>query len=122
MRVTRTVKRKVNTNQVKTPRKRPARRYVDVNKQVQYTELLDNSVNNPMTFTYMDPLRNQNAIELLRKQYEDIIRMYGVDLAYFRKFNTFFEDEEKNTANMIYRRRYNSSILCFRISSWFFKY
>jgi hypothetical protein len=70
----------------------------------------------------MDPLRNQNTIELLRKQYEDIIRMYGVDLAYFRKFNTFFEDEEKNTANMIYRRRYNSSILCFRISSWLFKY
>jgi hypothetical protein len=93
MRVTRTVKRKANTNQVKTPRKRLARRYVDVNKQVQYTELLDNTVNNPMTFTYMDPNRNQNAIELLRKQYEDIIRMYGVDLAYFRKFNKFFEDE-----------------------------
>ena len=31
-----------------------------------------------------------------------MIRMYGVDLIYFRKFNTFFEDEENNKANLIY--------------------
>lgn len=102
MRITRTVKRKANTNQVKPVKKRPARRYIDVSKQVQYTELLDNSVNNPKTFTYMDPNRNQNAIGLLKKHYEDIIRLYGMDLIYFRKFNKFFQDEEKNTANMIY--------------------
>ena len=102
MRVTRTVKRKPNTNQVKTPRKRLARRYVDVNKQVQYTELLDSTLNNPQTFTYMDPNRNQNAIGVLKKHYEDIIRLYGMDLIYFRKFNKFFQDEEQNTANMIY--------------------
>jgi hypothetical protein len=90
MRITRTVKRKANTNQVKPAKKRPARRYIDVSKQVQYTELLDNSVNNPKTFTYMDPNRNQNAIGLLKKHYEDIIRLYGMDLIYFRKFNKFF--------------------------------
>jgi hypothetical protein len=39
----------------------------------------------------------------MRKHYEDIIRIYGIDLIYFRKFNTFFQDEENNKANLIYR-------------------
>ena len=38
----------------------------------------------------------------MRKHYEDIIRIYGIDLIYFRKFNTFFQEDEANTANMIY--------------------
>ncbi len=38
----------------------------------------------------------------MRKHYEDIIRIYGMDLIYFRRFNTFFLDGEKNKANMIY--------------------
>lgn len=107
MRVTRTVKRKANTKQVKAEKYRPARRYVNPANQTTFTEQWDNTINNPQTFTYMDYTRNQNMIGVMRKHYEDIIRIYGIDLIYFRKFNTFFQDEEHNTANMIYRRRYN---------------
>lgn len=105
MKVTRTKKRNVaNTQQVKTKNKsrRPARRYINPADQVTYTERLDTTVNNPQTFTYMDYNRNINAIEMLRKQYEDIVRMYGVDLIYYRKFNTFFLEGEENKANHIY--------------------
>jgi hypothetical protein len=108
MRVTRTVKRKANIKQVKTEKYRPARRYVNPANQTTFTEQWDNTINNPQTFTYMDYARNQNMIGVMRKHYEDIIRIYGIDLIYFRKFNTFFQDEEHNTANMIYRRRHNS--------------
>ena len=31
-----------------------------------------------------------------------MIRRKGVDLVYFRKFNTFFQPDEDNHANMIY--------------------
>jgi hypothetical protein len=49
----------------KTPKKstrRPARRYINPADQIAYTELLDNTINNPQTFTYMDYNRNQNMI------------------------------------------------------------
>lgn len=56
------VTRKRTTNRVKTVKYRPARRYVTPANQVQYTELLDATVNNPQTFTYMDYERNKNLI------------------------------------------------------------
>lgn len=31
-----------------------------------------------------------------------MIRMYGADLIYYRKFNTFFQEGEENTSNLIY--------------------
>ena len=103
MRVTRTKKKNTaTTKQVRNKKYRPARKYINPADQVAYTERLDNTVNNPQIFTYMDYNRNINMIGVFRKQYEDIIRMYGVDLIYFRKFNTFFEDEEENKANHIY--------------------
>lgn len=76
MRVTRTVKRKANTQQVAKSKYRPAKRYVNPANQTAYYELMDNNINNPQTFTYMDFTRNQNMISVLRKQYEDIIRLY----------------------------------------------
>ena len=50
------------TNKVKTVKYRPARRYINPANQVQYTELLDKTVNNPQIFTYMDYERNKNLI------------------------------------------------------------
>lgn len=98
-RTTKTAKQRVTTT---TTRRRTAKKVVNPATQVTYTSSLDNSVNNPQTFTYMDYERNKAMINVLRKNYEDIIRMYGVDLAYFRKFNTFFQDDDNNKANMIY--------------------
>jgi hypothetical protein len=77
MKVTRsTTKRKANAQQVSKPKYRPAKRYINPANQIAYTELLDNTFNNPQTFTYMDFARNQNMINVFRKQYEDIIRLY----------------------------------------------
>lgn len=84
------VKRK--TVQSKYPKHRPARRYINPVEQVAYTEQLDNTVNDPQVFTYMDYNRNKNMIEVMRGRFEDIIRMYGLDMIYYRKFNTFFLD------------------------------
>jgi hypothetical protein len=98
-RTTKTAKQRVTKT---TTRRRTVKKVVNPATQVAYTSSLDNSVNNPQTFTYMDYARNKAMINVLRKNYEDIIRMYGVDLAYFRKFNTFFQDDDNNKANMIY--------------------
>lgn len=89
-------------NQVKAPKYRPARRYINPTNRVTYTDLNDNTLNNPQTFTYMDYNRNKGMVDLMRKHYEDIIRIYGIDFAYFRKFNTFFQDAENNKSNLIY--------------------
>ena len=103
MKINRTTKTaKPRVAKTTTTRRRTAKKVVNPATQVAYTSSLDNSVNNPQTFTYMDYERNKAMINVLRKNYEDIIRMYGVDLAYFRKFNTFFQDDDNNKANMIY--------------------
>lgn len=81
---------------------RPAKRYIDQKQQESYISKINDTVNNPQTFTYLDYNRNQNYIEVIRKHYEQMIKMYGVDLTYFRKFNTFFMQGEENKANMIY--------------------
>lgn len=54
-------------------------------------------------FTYMDYARNAEAIKYIQKHFDDMIRIYGIPLTYFRKKNTFFEqDLSKKTANPIY--------------------
>lgn len=64
MRVTRTKKKNTGTTkQVRNKKYRPARRYINPVDQTTYTERLDNTVNNPQTFTYMDYNRN---IEMIR--------------------------------------------------------
>ena len=81
---------------------RPAKRYIDQKQQVSYISGINDTLNNPQTWTYMDYNRNKNYIQVVRKHYEEMIKMYGVDLTYFRKFNTFFMQGEQNKANMIY--------------------
>ena len=102
MRVTRTVKRKANRNQVAKDKYRPARRYINEKEQITYAQFADSTINDPQSFTYLDYLRNQNMIGVIRKHYEEMIRMYGIDLIYFRKFNTFFKEGEENKSNLIY--------------------
>jgi hypothetical protein len=41
-------------------------------------------------------------INLLKHQFDQAISNYGIDLTYFRKYNTFFKDDDENHANMIY--------------------
>lgn len=55
------VVRKKTKKQVKTSR-RPARRYINPADQISYCEQMDNTINNPQTFTWMDYNRNQNMI------------------------------------------------------------
>lgn len=102
MRVTRTVKRKANSHQVKKEKYRPAIRYIDEKKQTTYIESIENTINDPQNFTYLDYARNENMINVIKKHYEDMIRLYGIDLIYFRKFNTFFKENEENKSNLIY--------------------
>lgn len=81
---------------------RPAIRYIDQRNQISYIDQFNETLNNGQSFTYLDYERNKNFIEVIRKHYQQMIKMYGLDLVYFRKFNTFFKDEEYNKANMIY--------------------
>ena len=54
-------------------------------------------------FTYMDFARNEQSIKYLQKHFDDVIRIYGLPLTYYRKKNTFFEqNESQKTANPIY--------------------
>lgn len=81
---------------------KPAKRYIDQKQQISYINSFGNTLNDPQSFTYMDYQRNKNYIEVVRKHYEEMIKMYGVDLTYYRKFNTFFMQGEQNKANMVY--------------------
>lgn len=94
------ITRKVPKKRGRPPR--PAKRYIDQKKQVSYISGINDTLNDPQSFTYMDYQRNKNYIQVIRKHYEEMIKMYGVDLTYFRKFNTFFMQGEENKANMIY--------------------
>lgn len=102
MRITRTVKRKATSRQVKNKKYRPARRYINEKEQTTYAQFTDTTINDPQVFSYLDYNRNQNMIGVIRKHYEDMIRMYGIDLIYFRKFNTFFKENSENKSNLIY--------------------
>lgn len=92
---------------VKIPQKRGrkpklAYRYINEADQISYIDKINDTLNNPQNFTYMDYNRNRNMIQVIRKHYEQMIKMYGIDLTYFRKFNTFFLQGEQNHANMTY--------------------
>lgn len=91
---------------------RPARRYVNQADQIAYAQLLDKTTNDPQKFSYLDYARNQGMINVLRKQYEQVIRMFGADLIYFRKFNTFFLDDEQNNANLTYGQDTTAEYYC----------
>lgn len=87
--------------QPKKPRKPRTKKRI-IQNNPNNTSIDINSFNNPQTFTYLDYNRNQNMIEVIRKHYEQMIRLYGVDLTYFRKFNTFFMEGEQNKSNLTY--------------------
>lgn len=71
----------------------------DVNKE-PISKLVDFDAN---IFTYMDYARNEQSIKYLQKHFDDLIRVYGVPLLYYRKKNTFFEQNDtQKTANPIY--------------------
>ena len=105
MRITR-INQRPNSNKNLTKPKQPRRkirRYVkesDIPAAVAVTEPL----NIPGVFTYADPRRTEQASEMIKHQINQAVFNYGMDLQYFRKFNTFFKDgvEEENHANLIY--------------------
>ena len=74
---------------------------IDESRQENYASFV-NELNKVGTFTYLDPNRNQGAIQLFKAQVNQLISNYGCDLQYFRKYNTFFKGEEENNSNLIY--------------------
>ena len=79
----------------------PILRHPAPESQVAYTSFME-GLNKVGTFTYMDVNRNRGYINLIKTQVNKLISNFGCDLQYFRKYNTFFQDEEKNKANLIY--------------------
>ena len=63
---------------------------------------ITDKLNIPGVFTYMDANRNSGAIEMIRHQVTQAISNYGVDLQYFRKYNTFFKEGDENKSNLVY--------------------
>lgn len=104
MKVTRkfTGKQILAQQQSRKKRTRRSRRVLSDAKQVCYSEVLDQSTNNPYQFSFADYNRNEGRIQLLKTRFDDMIRINGVNLIYYRKFNTFFQDQQNNYANMIY--------------------
>lgn len=106
MKVTRKISGKQilkNQQAQKQKKRRRSRRYIQNNQsQKCYAQLLDNNLNNPYQFSFADYNRNLQRIQVLKTRFDDMIRIHGVDLAYFRKFNTFFQNDQNNHANMIY--------------------
>lgn len=103
MRVTRINKRPEIQKQLTKPRTtlRKIKRLVKESEIPSYTPFLE-SLNKVGTFSYIDINRNLNAINLFKTQINQAISNYGTDLQYFRKFNTFFKDEEENNSNLVY--------------------
>ena len=103
MRVTRINKRPEIQKQLTKPRTtlRKIKRLVKESESPSYTPFLE-SLNKVGTFSYIDINRNLNAINLFKTQINQAISNYGTDLQYFRKFNTFFKDEEENNSNLVY--------------------
>lgn len=89
--------------QEKEPKKRRHKRMVKESEIPSITKFTD-FLNMPGRFSYIDFERNQGAIEMFRHQINQAIFNYGADLQYFRKYNTFFKDDEteENHANLIY--------------------
>lgn len=103
MRVTRINKRPEIQKQLTKPRTtlRKIKKLVKESEIPSYTPFLE-SLNKVGTFSYIDINRNLNAIDLFKTQINQAISNYGNDLQYFRKFNTFFKDEEENNSNLVY--------------------
>ena len=91
-----------NKQIINKPEFRPAKRYISEADQYSYINDLDKNYNNPQTFSWANFNRQQMSHDLLRNYYDNMIRMNGVDLAYFRKYNTFFKEGEENHSNIIY--------------------
>ena len=108
MRVTRITQYPHAKNDGLKVQKRPyrkAKRYVKESSIKKLTDITE-PLNTPGTFTYADINRNSGMISLLKHQMQQAVSNYGVDLTYFRKFNTFFKEGEENHSNLIYRRRH----------------
>lgn len=103
MRVTRINKRPEIQKQLTKPRTtlRKIKRLVKESEIPSYAPFLE-SLNKVGTFSYIDINRNLNAINLFKTQINQAISNYGTDLQYFRKFNTFFKEEEENNSNLVY--------------------
>ena len=94
---------KLRKNKQTTKEKRsPGKRYVSDADQFSYVSYLDQTVNNPQIFSWADPNRQVFSQDLMRNYYDNMIRLNGVELAYFRKYNTFFKEGEENHSNIIY--------------------
>ena len=93
-------------NKILTKPKQPRRkikRMVAESSIPSVTKVTD-LLNMPGKFSYIDFERNKGAIEMFRHQINQAIFNYGADLQYFRKYNTFFKDDEteENHSNLIY--------------------
>lgn len=104
MRVTRINQR---PNDIAEPYKKEKRKYRKIKQLIKESEIpritdQTNPLNMPGIFTYSDVNRNMGAINMLKHQIDQALTNFGVDLVYFRRFNTFFKDEEENHANAIY--------------------
>lgn len=105
MRVTR-INKRPNSNKNLTKPKQPRRKIQRVVKESDIPAIVNETepLNQQGRFTYADPVRNLHAVEMIRHQLNQAIFNYGQDLQYFRKYNTFFKDDEieENHANLIY--------------------
>ncbi len=93
---------KVSRKKVSTNKSKSRQRYIAEHEQFCYATYNDKEYNNPQTFSWADPKRNKGMQNVIQQHYDDMIRTNGIDLAYFRKYNTFFKDGEENHANIIY--------------------
>lgn len=101
MKVTRKLSGKqILKNQI--AQKKIRKRIIQHNEQPCYAQILDKTINNPYQFSFADYSRNEPRINTLKARFDDMIRINGVDLIYYRRFNTFFQQGEQNTANMVY--------------------
>ena len=79
----------------------PILRHPEPKSQVAYTSFME-GLNQVGNFTYMDVNRNRGYINLIKTQVNKLISNFGCDLQYFRKYNTFFQDDKQNKSNLIY--------------------
>ena len=104
MRVTRTNQRKNEVTEELKKQQRPHRKIRRLVKESDISRVTDvtNLLNAAKKFTYADIERNKGAINLIKHQIDQAISNYGLDLTYFRKYNTFFKEGEENHSNLIY--------------------
>ena len=84
------MKLRKNKQSLNKAQRSPGKRYINESEQFSYTDYLDQTVNNPQIFSWADPNRQMISQDLMRNYYDNMIRTNGIELAYFRKYNTFF--------------------------------